>query len=822
MSSDNRGVSLLTEAESWSLSELEDRASDLLEVSTALLAGSESSHELRLSCLRVIAEKVVLHISVFDIEDAVLKPFLYAALNYLDEIIKASLDGRDEERIILIPLVTRVLGYTTKVRLVILQSLIVLCVVQVTRQTANTDLNIGDLPTLVKLLPQILMKIFQFLSDANLSWSSTEDCQNIIKDCFMSCKELLQTYLSVFDEIKIRTVLEDELEMLVILCQDLVKFHDVLVCLDFKMCLTVWKTYLKFVSKYQARLTEQLDLGEVTEKISSVVSANYRDLRRILSGTQEDKMAVKVTMKVVHFLRVLQSVAAQEVGRSVAFLDILQQLFLGLPPVPAWLPEVARNNIIAVIVPPRIRHTIMEIAVSQETFLSFLLDHLADWRADSHPEDSPGALLQVCVELLICRPAQHARLFQTCLHLTSAGGLCLERPKEAEGRQVRGRTVVTVSWYCWVVSHLGFYLSTLDGLEFAEVEMILLRTLLDQAASLVSLMLISDLWCFLARFSSSALCLAHIKMLKVVRDEMMSRGSSRTGLVMDVLVHRLAAFLTRSHKAEWKALESEVSDQAAVEDQWIRLATGGYSPGSGYLGLQNLIRLTEVTIKTLPSLSEEAAGNVLLAFHSLVEKNRYQAPLTDNFLQVVRKAAVVPGQSSLVLTLLYKILHYAPSSETVGHSGYFLQINSVFRAFKVVPPGFVVTALKSQSDSVPPTNCICGWSEEKTDLLNTRVNHVRSEESPGSSGRIPTPEGDSQLRIEPAVLEVEKDSGKSPEAKKRKLSEEKENIELAVIGLEDSINFLLEQNRRDLDPFVPSIECLNNRIQDILVNIDVI
>ena len=76
----------------------------------------------------------------------------------------------------------------------------------------------------MKLLPQILMKIFQFLSDASLS--STE---NTIKDCFMSCKELLQIFLSVFDEIKIKTVLEDELEMLVILCQDLVKFHEVLV-----------------------------------------------------------------------------------------------------------------------------------------------------------------------------------------------------------------------------------------------------------------------------------------------------------------------------------------------------------------------------------------------------------------------------------------------------------------------------------------------------------------------------------------------------------------------------------------------------------------
>ena len=109
-------LSLLTEADSWSLSELEDRATDLLEVTSALLAGSDSSHELRLNCLRLIAEKVVVNISVFDIEDSVLKPFLYAALNYLDEIIKASMEGRDEERRILIPLVTRVLGYTSKVR----------------------------------------------------------------------------------------------------------------------------------------------------------------------------------------------------------------------------------------------------------------------------------------------------------------------------------------------------------------------------------------------------------------------------------------------------------------------------------------------------------------------------------------------------------------------------------------------------------------------------------------------------------------------------------------------------------------------------------
>ena len=195
-------------------------------------------------------------------------------------------------------------------------------------------------------------------------------------------------------------------------------------------------------------------------------------------------MVVKVTMKVVHFLRVLQSVAAEDIGRYGGFLDVLQELFLGLLPPPAWIPEVARNNIIAVILPPRTKHSLMEVAASQETFLSFLLEHLADWGPDSQPEDNPVALLQVSVELLLGRPARHLTLFRSCLHLASAGGLCLERPKEVEGRQVKGKTVVKVSWYCWTVSHLGFYLSTLDRQEFSQIELILLRSLLDQSASL--------------------------------------------------------------------------------------------------------------------------------------------------------------------------------------------------------------------------------------------------------------------------------------------------------------------------------------------------
>ena len=61
------------------------------------------------------------------------------------------------------------------------------------------------------------------------------------------------------------TVLEDELDILVELCRDLIGFHPTLVSLDFRLTCSVWRVYLHLTSSHHARLADRLQLGAAVE-----------------------------------------------------------------------------------------------------------------------------------------------------------------------------------------------------------------------------------------------------------------------------------------------------------------------------------------------------------------------------------------------------------------------------------------------------------------------------------------------------------------------------------------------------------------------------
>ena len=140
------------------------------------------------------------------------------------------------------------------------------------------------MPSLSQVVPKILMSSFKFL----LNFQPTEECQSRhISNCFSCCKELLQSFLAVIGSIRMRIVLEEELALLVTLCQDLVGFHEVLVRLDFKLSLMVWKVYIQLTNKHQDKLHDQLDLSLATDKISSELRGNFRQLRSLLSSPEK-------------------------------------------------------------------------------------------------------------------------------------------------------------------------------------------------------------------------------------------------------------------------------------------------------------------------------------------------------------------------------------------------------------------------------------------------------------------------------------------------------------------------------------------------------
>ena len=80
---------------------IEERAVELVRIATRGLTMSDSSYDTRMDCLRWLGERLVTHIDVFDLEELVLKPFLDSALDYLEEIIKAS-EGTTQQNMILL------------------------------------------------------------------------------------------------------------------------------------------------------------------------------------------------------------------------------------------------------------------------------------------------------------------------------------------------------------------------------------------------------------------------------------------------------------------------------------------------------------------------------------------------------------------------------------------------------------------------------------------------------------------------------------------------------------------------------------------------
>ena len=77
----------------------------------------------------------------------------------------------------------------------------------------------------VPSLPKILINTFSYLGKVEI----------IATNFFSKVRDLLVMFLTLMKKIKMRTVLKDELNILVGLCFELVNFHEVLIPLDFNL-----------------------------------------------------------------------------------------------------------------------------------------------------------------------------------------------------------------------------------------------------------------------------------------------------------------------------------------------------------------------------------------------------------------------------------------------------------------------------------------------------------------------------------------------------------------------------------------------------------
>lgn len=739
----------------------------LLETAVATLTLSDTNHAVKLDCIQWIASRLVTFVPVFELEDLVLKPLLHSVLDYLDEVMHMMEDGT-EDGVIFLSLVNSLLEHT--------ESIVVHC-------KAQKECGLGEIPSLPRLIPKILVKTFQFLHNSGDSGNS--ETKSVVNQCFVTSRSLLTIFLALLEEVKVRTVLEDELDLLVTVCQDLVSFHDVLIPLDFKLTCMVWKLYLKLTTKYQSKLTDKLDFSKAMNKVSEELVKQYRNLRCQLETLTEDCNINKDVTKVAYLLKIVQTFIAQtsSAGDCQSFLDVLKEVFQGLPTPPTWVPDVAKKKMSEELSSPQVKSMFIKFA-SRQHFLTFFVSK------SFKSEKSKDVFLDIAMELLLNgTPNYQEDLMRFCLMSLSQGGGCLDGALRV-GRQEIGKKPVLVDRHSWILTNLCSVIATLDPDQFGKVESQLFSHLLSPSSSPQSLILVSDIFCFIARYSTSKLCLSYLNLLWEIQRKLQGKVRSLNLIFVERLISRLEPLLSASHRSQWKQMTSSLANHLSPEQTWAQLASGQYDPQVSMSSLDNLERLVQDTINSFDSISNKEV-------------------LVDSVFQVVQSGKLSEAHLTLIIPLMETSLIKIPllsSREDFKDFVKLVQSNQAslksasLMSFAIIlsqkkmkekMSGLQIEILSSQNQSC---TC-CDWTQLKSSCWNEKFS---------TSG------GMTRVMEHPGIARAS-----SSRNKKRKLSEDKENVLSSVKKLEREVEFLCDQDHDNLGEVKENILVISNRLKSL-------
>ena len=101
---------------------------------------------------------------------------------------------------------------------------------------AYDGLGPGEIPSLPRLVPKLLLNTFKYCVE---EWEEGAEMPPPLLQLFCRARVLLHNFLGLMESMRIRTVLEDEKDIVLELCADLVGFHKLLTTFDLKSSLKV-------------------------------------------------------------------------------------------------------------------------------------------------------------------------------------------------------------------------------------------------------------------------------------------------------------------------------------------------------------------------------------------------------------------------------------------------------------------------------------------------------------------------------------------------------------------------------------------------------
>ena len=295
---------ILSQAKEWSNERIEENASFVLECSRVVLSKSdEAGHEEKLECLKWLAQ-LADFVPGFNMETDVNKPFFEEVNRFLNNIYELLSEngehGLDE---MLITLIYIILDKMRKV-------------VSVNSKLENVGA--GDLPSLLKLVPLILIKTFQQLDNLHSPCDGWK----------IRAKEVMVVYFDIVESVQFRPYFYEEREILDITIKNLLTLQYLFVSLDRKFGLLASCVF-----------------GNLTNKFaSSVEIEKYQK--------ESEKICFKLGEKLVAAVKKLNCMNNQDLefnmsSDSSSTQEIRELLLLlsEVSPLPLWLTLGNRDQV---------------------------------------------------------------------------------------------------------------------------------------------------------------------------------------------------------------------------------------------------------------------------------------------------------------------------------------------------------------------------------------------------------------------------------------------------------------------------------------------
>ena len=432
----------------------------------------------------------------------------------------------------------------------------------------------------------ILCEVFQFCQNAGQKCTGVTSRDNIAQKLPTIFKLAYQVVKLLTDTDRLGEALQN-VDFLSSAFSTLIRCSEVLPTMDIMACIMVWKTLKKFY------LSHRIVIGQHPTKFDSlfqVCTVTMSTMNELFAGLEnkDEKFIGKYEKICRFFLSIVLLVVedfrnVMDVESGLAVFKVIHQI-LKFSSVETRRQfeakdcsseyEMLYNNLLCVNEP------LVKSFLQAECAVQCVMEGC---RVTPDDDDSVSSaklkLVVIVLEYLTEHPELHAKWFVRSDHIPQQQQQLKQKQQPASVLELvftmvdrcssclfkrhtnlmvvdSTKSVKEVSLYQTLLGRLCVLVVTLDANHFQRLEQVLLSQLLHGNTTSYSVLLASDLWCFVARSGKPELCLGHFVFLGRLLMELNSRngggGGGRGGCKRNIscLLQRLFWFLEEDQHVE--------------------------------------------------------------------------------------------------------------------------------------------------------------------------------------------------------------------------------------------------------------------------------